>query len=133
MASHALPIFTHQELWLAALFAAIIECGFFALLAAAGANRGNVHAVAPPVASETPIAVTPILDDVPLLKLGGKRMRPKLPDLWKKNPPIQRDEATSAPSPMAPKTPDAIPSSPLAPKDAGPPPPPGNLRSWRVA
>lgn len=124
MASHAVSNFTQQELWLAALFAAIIECGFFTLLVVAGANRGNVHAVVSPVPSETPIAVTPVLDDVPLLKLGGKRMRPKLPDLWKKNPPIQRYEATSAPSPMAPKTPDAIPSSPLAPKDAGPPPPP---------
>ena len=37
---------------------------------------------------------------------------------------MQRYEATSAPSPMAPKTPEAIPSAPLAPKDAGPPPPP---------
>lgn len=116
--------FTPQELWLATILAGWIECGFFALLITAGVNRGKVQAVEAPAASETPIAVKPVLDDVPLLKLGGKKMRPKLPELWRKNPPIQRYEAASAPSPMAPMTPDAIPSSPLAHKDAGPPPPP---------
>lgn len=116
--------FTQQELWLAVILAGGIECGFFALLITAGANRARVRPIEAPAPSETPIAVKPVLDDVPLLKLGGKKMRPKLPDLWKKNPPIQRFEATSAPSPQAPMTPDAIPSSPLAHKDAGPPPPP---------
>lgn len=117
--------FTQSELGMAMMVAMLIEAAFFSLLIVAGANRGNVRAEAPPVPSEIPIAVKPVLDDdLPLLKLGGKRMRPKLPDLWKKSPPIQRYEASSAPSPMAEKTPEAIPSSPLAPKDAGPPPPP---------
>jgi hypothetical protein len=116
--------FTQQELWLAVILAGSFECGFFALLITAGTNRANVRHLEAPVPSETPIAVKPVLDDVPLLKLGGKKMRPKLPELWKKNPPVQRFEATSAPSPHAPMTPDAIPSSPLAHKDAGPPPPP---------
>jgi len=116
--------FTQQELWLAFILAGSIECGFFALLVTAGANRARVRQIEAPAPSEIPIAVRPVLDDVPLLKLGGKKMRPKLPELWRKNPPIQRFEATSAPSPHAPMTPDAIPSSPLARKDAGPPPPP---------
>jgi hypothetical protein len=116
--------FTEHEVWLAIILAGAIECSFFALLIMAGASSGKVRALAPPAPSEIPIAVKPVLDDVPLLKLGGKKMRPKLPELWKKNPPIQRFEATSAPSPLAPMTPDAIPSSRLAPKDAGPPPPP---------
>ena len=116
--------FTHIEIGTAAFFAAIIEGMFFSILLVAGENRGLVRAAAPPVASETPITVKPVVDDAPLLKLGGKQMRPKLPDMWRKNPPIQRYEATSAPSPMADKTPEAIPSSPLAHKDAGPPPPP---------
>ena len=116
--------FTQQELWLAVILAGSIECGFFALLITAGTNRASVRPSEAPAPSETPIMVKPVLDDVPLLKLGGKKMRPKLPELWKKNPPIQRFEATSAPSPQAPMTPDAIPSSPLAHKDAGPPPPP---------
>ncbi len=37
---------------------------------------------------EIPIAVKPVMDDLPLLKLGGKKMRPKLPDMWKKQAPI---------------------------------------------
>jgi hypothetical protein len=122
--SASIRTFTQRELWLAVLLAAGIECGFFAVLIMAGANRGKVHEVESPAPSEVPIKVNPVLDDVPLLKLGGKRMRPKLPELWKKNPPIQRYEAASAPSPMASMTPEAIPSSPLVRKDAGPPPPP---------
>jgi hypothetical protein len=116
--------FTQGELGIAIMIAMLIEGAFFSVLIAAGANRGKVHETAPPAASEIPIAVKPVLDELPLLKLGGKKMRPKLPELWKKNPPIQRYEATSAPSPMAEKTPEAIPSSRLASKDAGPPPPP---------
>jgi len=116
--------FTEQELWLAVILAGMIECGFFGLLIMAGTSHGRVKAVLPPAPSEIPIAVKPVLDEVPLLKLGGKKMRPKLPELWKKNPPVQRFEATSAPSPKAPMTPEAIPSTPLHPKDAGPPPPP---------
>ena len=115
--------FTQGEIGMATIVVMLIEGAFFSLLIAAGANRGKVRAEAPPIASEIPIAVQPVLDDLPLLKLGGKRMRPKLPDLWKKNPPIQRYEASSAPSPMAGKTPEAIPSSPLVSKDAVPPPP----------
>jgi hypothetical protein len=115
--------FTQRELGLAVLFAAFIEGMFFSLLIVAGENRGKLHDLSPPVPSEIPMAVKPVLDDVPLLKLGGKQMRPKLPDLWKKNPPIQRFEESSAPSPLAEKTPEAIPSSKLASKDAGPPPP----------
>ena len=61
---------------------------------------------------------------MPLLKLGGKKkMRAKLPDMWKKNPPVQRFEAKSAPSPMAKKTPEAIPTTPVAELDAQAPPP----------
>lgn len=122
--SVSLRTFTPQEIWLAILLAVGIECGFFSLLITAGANRGKVHETQAKAPSEIPINVKPVLDDAPLLKLGGKRMRPKLPELWRKNPPVQRYEAASAPSPMAPMTPDSIPTSPLVRKDAGPPPPP---------
>lgn len=116
--------FTQGELGFAVMIAVFIEAAFFAVLITAGANRGAVNAAATPAPSVIPIAVQPVLDDAPLLKLGSKKMRPKLPDLWKKNPPIQRYEATSAPSPQADKNPSAIPSTPVATKDAGPPPPP---------
>jgi hypothetical protein len=73
---------------------------------------------------EEPIAVKPVIDDLPLLKLGSnKKVRPKLPDMWKKNPPIQRFEDSSAPSDLAKNSPDAIPTSKLAKLDAQAPPP----------
>jgi hypothetical protein len=43
--------------------------------------------------------------------------------MWKKNPPVQRFQEASAPSPLAPKTPDALPTSELAKPDAQAPPP----------
>ena len=71
---------------------------------------------------EIPIAVKPVMDELPLLKLGGKK-KAKLPDMWKKQAPVQRFEETSAPSAKANKSPEAIPSSKLAPLDASAPPP----------
>ena len=60
---------------------------FALLLVFAGTSRANVKPAEERARMEVPIAVHPILDDVPLLKLGGKKMRAKLPDMWKKNPP----------------------------------------------
>jgi hypothetical protein len=54
--------------------------------------------------------VRPVLDDTPLLKQGGK-VKTKLPEMWKKQAPVQRFEEKSAPSTKAAKTPDAIPTS----------------------
>ena len=71
---------------------------------------------------EIPINVKPVMDELPLLKLGGKK-KAKLPDMWKKQAPVQRFEESSAPSAKASKSPEAIPSSKLAPIDASAPPP----------
>lgn len=69
-----------------------------------------------------PMAVKPVLDMAPLLKLGSKTVA-KLPDMWVKQKPIKRVKKTSAPSPDAEKTVDAIPTSELAKLDASAPPP----------
>ena len=50
--SISIRTFTHQELWLAVIFAAGIECGFFTLLITAGANRGKVRAIEAPAPTE---------------------------------------------------------------------------------
>lgn len=128
MASRALgpagvSAFSTQDVLLALGGAGLVEAALFALAVAAGANASKIkpHEEPPPIA--IPIAVRPVLDDTPLLKLGGKQ-KTKLPDMWKKQAPVQRFEEKSAPSPQAKKTPDAIPTSPLAKPDAGPPPPP---------
>ncbi len=115
--------FSHAEITLAALLALSVELGVFTLFVLAGENDLIVRAAEPPPPAEVPIAVTPVLDELPLLKLGGKKLKPKLPDMWKKNPPVQRFEEASAPSPLAEKTPEAIPTSKLAERDAQAPPP----------
>jgi hypothetical protein len=123
MSSGALePAFKAREIALAVLLAALVESSILLLWVYAGA--GKVHVRAAPIEGpkEIPIAVKPVLDDAPLLKLGGGK-KAKLPDMWKKQAPVQRFEKTSAPSAKASKTPDAIPSSKLAPIDASAPPP----------
>jgi hypothetical protein len=128
MASRALgpagvSAFATQDVLLALGGAGLVEAGLFALAVAAGASSGHIKPHDEPKPEPVPISVRPVLDDTPLLKLGGK-VKTKLPDIWKKQAPVQRFEEKSAPSPQAKKTPDAIPTSPLAKPDAGPPPPP---------
>lgn len=115
-------VFTAREVALALLLAFLVEAGILLLWIYAGA--GSAHVIAAPVEGpkEIPIAVKPVVDETPLLKLGGKK-KAKLPDMWKKQAPVQRFEETSAPSAKAPKTPEAIPSSKLTPLDASAPPP----------
>lgn len=116
------PTFKAREVALAALLACLVEGGLLLLWIYAGA--GSAHVIAAPVEGpkEIPIAVKPVVDETPLLKLGGKK-KAKLPDMWKKQAPVQRFEETSAPSAKAAKTPEAIPSSKLTPLDASAPPP----------
>lgn len=121
---HALaaPSFTSAEAAVGLMAAGMVQTTFFVLLVVAGMARAHIVAKEPPMPEERPIAVKPVMDDAPLLKLGGKK-RAKLPDMWKKQAPIKRFEETSAPSPFAEKTPEAIPTSPLAKADAQAPPP----------
>lgn len=113
--------FSSGEVALAFALAVAIEFGLFILIVGAGSNL-HIQPKDPPPPAPVPIKVKPVLDDTPLLKLGGN-VKPKLPEMWKKNPPVQRFEEKSAPSPQAEKTPEAIPTSPVAIKDAGAPPP----------
>jgi hypothetical protein len=115
--------FSPQEVLLAGLLAGAIEMGLFLLFIIAGENAMKVRPAALVEPPAVPMKVTPVLDDAPLLKLGGKKVKTKLPDMWRKNPPVQRFQEASAPSPKAKKTPDAIPTSALAKPDAEAPPP----------
>lgn len=124
-ATLVVPTFSGVEVAAAFCVATLIQSAFFVLLVAAGKSELEVAAKEVQVARELPISVKPVLDDAPLLKLGGKKVRPKLPEKWKKLAPIpiQRFEDKSAPSPKAPDTPEAAPTSPLATGDAAAPPP----------
>jgi hypothetical protein len=115
--------FAPQEILLAVLLAGAMEMGLFLLFIVAGENAMKVKDAAPVEPSAMPIKVMPVLDDAPLLKLGGKKVKTKLPEMWKKNPPVQRFQESSAPSPHAAKTPDSLPTSQLAKFDAEAPPP----------
>jgi hypothetical protein len=116
------PVFKSREIALAALCAFLVESGILLIWIYAGAGSAHVNAAPPDAPSEIPISVKPVMDDLPLLKLGGKK-KAKLPDMWKKQAPVQRFEETSAPSAKASKAPEAIPSSKLTPIDASAPPP----------
>ncbi len=115
--------FLPRELALALILAAAVEAGLFGLFVVAGVNKAKVAARDTAVPEEIPIAVKPVMDDLPLLKLGSKKVKAKLPDMWTKQAPVQRFEETSAPSEKAQKTVQAIPTSPVATKDAEAPPP----------
>jgi hypothetical protein len=116
------PVFKSREVALAALLAFLVEGGILLIWIYAGAGSAHVNPAALEEPKEIPIAVKPVVDETPLLKLGGKK-KAKLPDMWKKQAPVQRFEETSAPSAKAAKTPEAIPSSKLTPLDASAPPP----------
>lgn len=127
MAQTQSATFTIVEVAAALTTAAAVEVGFFALLIAAGAAGAHIAPKLAAEPKEVPIAVKPVLDDAPLLKLGSKKVKAKLPSMWKKQAPIQRFEEKSAPSPKAEKTPEAIPTSPVATNDAEAPPPDAEL------
>ena len=114
--------FAPSELFLAGAVAALIETAMLVLVLWAGESTAHIKAKEPEPPPPQPIKVTPVLDELPLLKLGGKK-KPKLPEMWKKNPPVQRFQESSAPSQHASKSADAIPTSQLAKLDAAPPPP----------
>jgi TonB C terminal len=120
------PVFKGREIALAALLALLVEGGMLLLWVYAGAGSAHVTAAPIEVPKEIPIKVKPVVDETPLLKLGGKK-KAKLPDMWKKQAPVQRFEESSAPSAKASKSPEAIPSSKLAPLDASAPPPDADL------
>ena len=127
--AQALPSFTPMEVGVAVASASMIQAFFFILLIAAGKPRVEIQAKEEIVPREFPMAVKPVLDDAPLPTLGGKKMRPRLPDMWKKlaPTPIQRFEEKSAPSEKAKDDPKAAPTSSVATGDAAAPPPDADL------
>lgn len=118
------PAFSGKDIALAIGGAALIEAALFALMIIAGGNATKITPVEEKPLQARPISVRPVLDELPLLKLGGKA-KPKLPDMWKKQAPVpvKRVQEASAPSPKADKTPKTLPTSALAKPDASAPPP----------
>lgn len=117
--------FSSGEISVAIGGAILVQVAFFTLLALYGNTRGAVKAETLQAPEEIPIAVKPILDDLPLLKLGTKNpVKPRLPDMWTKRAPrpVKRYEERSAPSEEAEDDPEEIPESKLADKEHEAPP-----------
>lgn len=110
--------FAKSELGLAALGASLIQAGFLVLLVVAGESDALVERAREEEPEVIPIEVQPVLDELPLLKLGSKKdkLKPKLPDMWQKREPVpvRRLEERSAPSADAKDDPEEIPESELA-------------------
>lgn len=112
-----------HELVIAAVAALVVQAG-----AALAIRFAGLHglAAAPDIDPGTaiPIRVHPVIDtDSPLLKLGGKKVKYKLPDQWVRQAPVKRQERKAFPSPKADKSVDAIPPEEVELADAGAEPP----------
>ena len=116
--------FSRREVGLACAIAFGMQVAFFGLLIWAGESDAEIKEKVEEKPDLVPIAVQPVLDDLPLLKLGSKKdkMKPKLPDIWKKAAPIKRYEERSAPSADAKDSTEKLPTSELADKDHEAPP-----------
>jgi hypothetical protein len=120
----ALSDFQPSELATALFFAFAVMIGSGFALSASALDR---PAAVPEIDSgqARPVRVIPVLDlDAPMLKLGGKRDRAKLPDRWVKQAPKTRVEQKAFVSTQAGKTADDIPPVDVKIADAGTKPPP---------
>ncbi len=118
MATRPLPAFSQREIVLAALLGSLIEFALLFGVVWAGNTTVEIRQEAEKEEELVPIEVMPVLDEVPLLKLGSKKdiAKPKLPDIWQKRAPVpvRRLEERSAPSEKAKDDPEEIPKSELA-------------------
>ncbi len=94
--------FKSSEIGVAAGFALLVEGVIVALLIFADASKSLTPDMEAEL-KEVPIAVQPVLDDLPLLKQGSKT-KPKLPEMWRKPKPRPRYEDKTAASTKAEKT-----------------------------
>ena len=116
------PAFSSGQIGAALSFASVVQGGFVALLIVTQGAKGFVPRPEPPP-REISIAVKPMLD-LPLLKKGGKPKANKLPDMWKPPKQIKRvEQPAKVPTPLAPKTPEAVPEKKEEEKEKKPPKP----------
>ena len=115
--------FSFAEIGLGLVIAVMAEFGGLLLLRTGGGTSLRADS-SDEKSRPISVAITPIVDDAPLLKLGSKRQPGRLPDRWVAPRPVARTTANAFPSPHASATPQAIPTVAVA--DAGQKPPPPN-------
>jgi len=110
--------FQPRELVLCAVFGLLLEVMLLVGVVLSGNSKVQIRSREEPEEMVVPIAVQPVMDDLPLLKLGSKKdkLKPRLPDMWQKRAPtpVRRLEERSAPSELAEDKPDKVPKSDLA-------------------
>lgn len=112
--------FSFAEIGLGLVIAVIAEFGGLLMLRTGGGTTLKAD-ISDERSRPISVAITPIVDDAPLLKLGSKRQPGRLPDRWIAPKPVARAQQQAVPSPHASATPSAIPT--VAVLDGGKPPP----------
>lgn len=120
------PNFFGAEMFVAAFVALAAQAVFIALLTA-GESTPIKADISDQNSKPMAVAITPVVNDLPLLKLGGKPKPGVLPDMWKRKPPptpvkTQQKEVENAvtPSTKASATLDAIPDAAVTEAGAAP-------------
>ncbi len=113
-----------HELVIALVVALLVQVAGVVTARFAGLHReADTKNIDPGIA--VPIKVTPVVDlESPVLKLGGKRRKYKLPDKWVRQKPVKRVERKAYVSTKASKTTKKLPPKDLPVADAGTKPPP---------
>jgi hypothetical protein len=118
--------FSALEIVFATMIALLAELGGFALLKSGGGTA--LHAdISDESVRPISVAITPVVDDAPLLKLGTKKQPGKLPDRWIAPRAVPRAMPQAFPSPHAAPVPSAIPTAAVADAGRKPPPPEAEL------
>ena len=116
MAADRLPAFSQGEILLAALLGCLIEGMLIGGVIWAGDNSITIAPKEEAPEELIPIQVQPVLDELPLLKLGSSKSKPKLPEIWTKRAPVpvRRLEERAAPTEKAKDDPAEVPERKLA-------------------
>jgi hypothetical protein len=121
MAASALRAFSPREVVLCTVFGVLFESLLLVGIVLSGSTKTQILERQEAQEIAIPIAVQPVLDDLPLLKLGSKKdkLKPRLPDMWRKRDPtpVRRLEERSAPSELAEDNVDKVAKSDVADKD----------------
>ena len=118
--------YSASEILVAVVVALLAETTGFLLLKSGGGTQ--LHAdISDELSRPMSVSITPVIDDLPLLKLGSPKQPGKLPDRWIAPRAVPRAPAQALPSPHAVAAPHAIPTTSVP--DAGhkPPPPEAEL------
>src|SRR6185436_12611551 len=101
--------FSPVEIMLGMVVAILAQLGGLVLLRTGGGSSMRAD-ISDERARPMSVAITPVVDDAPLLKLGSKRQPGKLPDKWIAPRAVERQTPAAFPSPKAAPVPHAIPT-----------------------